>query len=58
MQVHIGSPKTRITQGVVKETSWSRLMPALREIFNVKDDEVIAELQPTHNGIRIKIEKV
>jgi len=57
MKIHIGNPPDRITSGVVKEISWQILEPYLRKVFQIKDEEIIEEIQPTYNGVRVKIGK-
>lgn len=53
-KVHLGDSK--ITSGVVMETNWERIRPALEHIFDLRMSETITEVQPTENGIRIKVE--
>jgi len=57
MKIHIGNPPERITSGVISELSWETLRPYLRQAFVLYDSEVIEEIQPTGNGLRIKIGK-
>ena len=48
---------SKITDGTVSELPWERLKPMLEHSFDLRHSETIEEIQPTANGIRIKIGK-
>lgn len=57
VKVHLGS-RSRISEGTVSQASWEVLEPYLNTAFVIQPDEKIAEIQPTRNGIKARIEKI
>ena len=54
MKVHLNSKE--MGAGVISELSWEKIRSHLEVAFHIRHGEFISEVQPTQNGLRVKIE--
>jgi hypothetical protein len=57
IKAHVGEPPTKLREGCISELSWETIKPNLEHAFRLRLGETITEVEPTVNGLRIKIEK-